>query len=111
MSVGLRIIFIVASLLTAGFVLVKIRKSQFSISDTIFWLLFSLLLLVLSIFPQIPIFFAELIGFVSPSNFIFVMFIFLLVIKIFLLSLKISKLESKFTTLVQNEALRDEKNS
>ena len=101
----LRIVLFVASAITAVFVFRKIRKSQFVIEDTLFWIFFCLMLLVLSIFPKISFFFASLLGFQAPVNFIFVIFIFLLVTKVFLLSVKLSKTETKLNELIQKFAI------
>ena len=105
MSLVLRIILIAVSLLTLFFVLIKIRKAQFTISDTLFWLFFCVFLLVIGIFPQIPFFFAKLIGFQAPSNLVFVAIIFLLLVKMFLMSVKLSRLEDKLSRLVSRRAL------
>ncbi|MBQ6552733.1 MAG: DUF2304 domain-containing protein [Clostridia bacterium] len=109
MSLVLRIILIAVSLLTLIFVFVKIRKSQFYVSDTLFWLFFCVFLLVIGIFPQIPSFFANLIGFQAPSNFVFVAIIFLLLVKMFLMSVKLSRLEDKLSRLVSRQALDEGK--
>ena len=52
-------------------ILRKIRKSQVRIEDSVFWLLFSLGLILLSLFPQLASWAANLIGVVSPVNFVF----------------------------------------
>ena len=52
MSWVLRAILILASVLTCFWILRKIRKSQVRIEDSVFWLLFSLGLIVLSLFPS-----------------------------------------------------------
>lgn len=109
MSLVLRIILIAVSLLTLLFVLIKIRKAQFSIGDTLFWLFFCVILLVIGIFPQIPFFFARLIGFQAPSNLVFVGVIFLLLIKLFLMSVKLARLEDKLNRLVSRQALDEGK--
>ena len=99
---------IVGCVLTVAFVFRKIKKSQFKIGDTLYWLFFSLFLLVMSIFPT-PIFWlSEFIGFESPSNFIFVTIIFLLIIKIFLLDARVAKLEDKQTKFAQKYAIDNE---
>ena len=110
MSLVLRIILIAVSLLTLIFVFVKIRKAQFFVSDTLFWLFFCAVLLVIGIFPQIPAFFAELLGFQAPSNLVFVGIIFLLLVKMFLMSVKMSRLEDKLSRLVSRQALDEQKN-
>ena len=109
MSLVLRIILIAVSLLTLLFVLIKIRKAQFCVSDTLFWLFFCVILLVIGVFPQIPSFFAKLLGFQAPSNLVFVGVIFLLLIKLFLMSVKLSRLEDKLSRLVSRRALDDGK--
>ena len=53
MSVSLRILLIVAAVITVIWILKKIRKSKVKMEDAIFWLVFSGVLLVLAVFPQI----------------------------------------------------------
>ena len=109
MQKGLIIILIAASLITAVFVIRKIRKSQFKIGDTLYWLVFFLLLLLMSIFPNAVSWVSDLIGFEASSNFIFVAIIFLLLVKIFLLDARVSKNEDKLTKLTQKYAIDNEK--
>ena len=54
MGLGLQYFFIVASIITFVFVIKKIQKHGLDIADAITWILWALLLLVISIFPQIP---------------------------------------------------------
>ncbi len=108
MQLGLILTLIIASVITAIFVVRKIVKSQFKIGDTLYWLLFCILLLVMCIFPKAVTFVSDLIGFESPSNFIFVAIIFLLLVKIFLLDVRAAKIEDKLTKLSQKYALDNE---
>ncbi len=110
MKLSLSIILIVVSVLVCFFVFSKIRKSQFSINDTLYWIFFVLLLLIISIFPKVPYFFASLLGFEATSNFVFVLIIFLLVIKVFLMSVEISSLQNKLFAVVQKYALDGNEN-
>ena len=105
---GLSIAMLSASVITAIFVFIKIKKSQFKIGDTLYWLLFCLFLLVMSIFPKVIYWVSDKIGFESPSNFIFVIIIFLLLVKIFLLDARVSKNEDKLTKLSQRYAIDNE---
>lgn len=105
MSWMLRSCLILASLLTAGVILGKIRKSKVQIEDSIFWVLFSLVLLVFSVFPKLAYWLSDLIGIQSPANFIFMLVIFLLLVKIFSMSVRMSQLEAKHRELVQRIAL------
>lgn len=109
MNRGLIITLVSACVLTAIFVFRKIRKSQLKIGDTLYWMLFCLLLLLMAIFHKAVYAVSGFIGFESPSNFIFVVIIFLLLVKIFLLDLRVIKLEDKATKIAQKYALDHEK--
>ena len=110
MTVILRVVLIVVSVLLAFFVLRKIRQSKVKIEDSIFWVMFALLLVVFSVFPRVADILSNFVGTYSTSNFIFMFVIFILLMKVFSLSLKISQLESKVTSLIQAVALeREEK--
>ena len=66
----IRVCLIVGSLVTAMYVLMRVRRAKVQIEDTIFWLLFSVVLLVLAIFPGIAYWASRLLGFQSPINFV-----------------------------------------
>ena len=102
MTIWFQIVLIFVSVMTCAFILRSIRKSQVQINDAIFWVFFSLILLVFSIFPSLAETIASALGIVSAVNFIF-----LLLINQFQLTLKLSKLDTKFKNLVQTIALRD----
>jgi len=107
MSPILRVLLIAGALLTAIFFVRLIRKRRLQIDHTIFWMLFSMLLLLIAIFPQIITWLAGILGFVSPANFVFLMIIFLLILRLFSVTLKISRLEQQVASLTQNLAIRD----
>lgn len=106
---GLTIALITACIITAAFVFRKIKKSQFKIGDTLYWLLFCLLLLLMSLFPKVIFAISDFIGFESPSNFVFLAIIFLLLVKIFLLDVRLARLEDKLTVFAQKTAIENEK--
>ena len=105
MSIVLRIILIIVSILNCGWILKRIQKSQVKIEDSILWILFSGFLIFISIFPGIVEYGAKLTGIASPVNFVYLAIIFILILKIFRLSIRISQLESKLQTLAQKYAL------
>lgn len=109
MSILLRVILILVSMLTMFFMLRKIRHAKVQIEDTIFWIVFSALLIIISIFPQIADFCTRLLGIYSTVNFIFLFIIFVLIVKLFLMTIKISQLENKIKELVQNYAIKNNK--
>lgn len=110
MSVSLRIILIIASIITLVFVFRKIKKAQFVVEDTLYWFFFCLILLLFSLFPKIPYSLSKLCGFEATSNFVFVTIIFLLLIKLFMISVKLSKLETRISRFIQEYALHNRSN-
>ena len=119
MSVVLRVVLIVVSVIVVFFAMRKIRKAQLNIDDSIFWILFSLILLVVSIFPQIAIWAAGLLGIESPANFVFLFMIFVVLVKLFQLAIDLSVLTHRLNRLAQKISLnryddtekKDEKNT
>lgn len=107
MSPVFRIILIIASLLTLFGIIKKIRNAKVQIESSLFWIIFSALLLILSIFPQIAVFVTDLLGIYSTVNFIFLFVIFVLLIHQFANSVKISQLENKIKELTQEIAVRE----
>ena len=105
MSIGFQIVLVVVSLGTCGFILLNIRKYRVQINDALFWIFFSLILLVFSIFPKLAEIIAASLGIASAVNFIFLFIIFLLLMNQFQLTVRLSKLDTKFKNLVQVIAL------
>ena len=106
MSLALRILLMIFSVGFVYFVWKRIRKDQLRIQDSIFWILLSVLVLILAFFPQIAIGMAQHLGIISPVNFVFLVFIFCAFIKIFSMAAKISNLEDKINKLSYEEAKR-----
>ena len=95
MSFKLQLVFIFASLITFLFVIKKIQKHGLNIDDAIIWILWSIGLLIISVFPQIPSWISKELGFMSTSNFIFCSFIFFLYIMLFTQTAQISRINTK----------------
>ena len=93
MPVMLRSVLVIASVLTTLLIMRKIRKGKMMIEDSLFWIGFSFMLILFSIFPQIVFKMSDLVGTQSASNFIFQM------------SMKISQMEAKFKDLVVRMAI------
>lgn len=101
MPLELRITMIVVSVLVLLYVLAKIRASKMNISDSIFWIVVALLLIVLAVFPPVSVFFSQLIGIQTPFNFVLLVFIAILLLKSFLLSIQLSQQKEKLKKLDQ----------
>lgn len=107
MSLSLKIVLVVFSILTCFYIARKLRKSQMNINDTVFWIFFAVILVLLSVFPGIAEWGSKLLGFQAPVNFVFVVVIFLLILRIFIMSIKISVLEDKLRNLTEEIAIRE----
>lgn len=105
MNITLRVFLIISAATVLYFVVRKIKKSKFEAADSIFWLLFTALLVVLGIFPQISYGLSSFFGFESPSNFILLCVIAILLIRIFSLTAKVSLMRTKLDSLAQEIAL------
>ena len=107
MSLSLKIVLVVFSILTCFYIARKLRKSQMNINDTVFWIFFAVILVLLSVFPGIAGWGSKLLGFQAPVNFVFVVVIFLLILRVFVMSIKISVLEDKLRNLTEEIAIRE----
>ena len=105
MSILFRLLLFLVSTGALFFVLIKIRKSQVQIDNAIFWILFMLALVFISVFPRIAIDISNWIGIESPANCVFLGIIFILLLKVFHLSLHISKQQYQIQQLSQIVAL------
>ena len=106
----LRVVLIVVSLTTMAYMMHKIRQAKVQIEAALFWVIFSLVLVVFAIFPPAADACARLLGIYSTPNFLFLSMIFLLMVKIFSMTIHISQLEEKHKELIQKMAL-DQKES
>lgn len=111
MTIAVRICLIGVSLLTIIYMMRKIRQSKLQIEYAIFWVIFSVMLLVLSIFPQIAIGMAKFLGIDSPVNLVFIFIIFILLLKMFMMTIELSQMENKLKELIQKIGIKDKKMS
>ena len=105
MTLTLRVVLVLVSLMTLLFVMRKVRSSKIRLEDSMAWILFSGVLFVLSVFPGIFDFLAELAGVYSTVNFVFLFFIFVLLILCFSLNMKVSQMDTKIKELTQHLAI------
>jgi hypothetical protein len=77
------------------------------IEYAIFWIVFSGILLIFSIFPFLVAVFTRMIGMELPVNFIFLLFILLLIMKAFFQTIETSALENKVRNLTQRLAIEE----
>ena len=109
LSGPIRLLLVLGSFLTLLFVLRRVRQAKVQIEDSIFWLFFSVFLLLLSLFPEFTTLVAKRFGFVSEINVVYLSIIFLLLTTLFFLSMRVSRLDSTLRDLTQRVALDEEK--
>ena len=107
MSVYLRILLVIGSIITLLFVLHKVKQSKMQVFDTIVWVAFSVLLVLLGAFPRIVMIIKSLIGIESSVNCVFLLIIFFLIVEQFGLSVKLSIMEYKFKNAIEHISVID----
>ena len=103
----IRVCLILGSFITAGYILRRVRHAKVQIEDTIFWLMFSFVLILVSIFPEIADWLSMRLGIYSTVNMVFLIIIFALLLRVFLLTIKISQMEHRVSILVEELANRE----
>ena len=109
MSSLLRVILAIGAFVALGVVINRVKRGKIRVADSIFWVVSAAVLLVVAIFPGIAFFFSGLLGFLSPSNFVFVVIIALMLIKLFSLSCELARQTNRIDELSQEIALHNKK--
>ncbi|MFR2571506.1 MAG: DUF2304 domain-containing protein [Clostridia bacterium] len=109
MSITLRIVLIISSILAFILCIRKIKKSELKIENSIIWLLGSLILILMSIFSNAVTWISSVLGFEAPVNFVWMCAIGFLLIEIFLDNIRISNLNEKVKNLDHYIALKENK--
>lgn len=114
MNISLRLGLIIVSLVLVLTVLLNLKKEAMPVKYALIWILSSFIIFLIGLFPEIFIWIAKLLGFVSMSNMVIGMFIFILLIITMFLTIIVSGQKKKITLLIQEvsmlkERLNDEK--
>ena len=107
MSPVFQVLLIFGAILMTYYILKRIRQSKLQIEYAIFWIVFSGILLVFSIFPFFVVIATKMIGMELPVNFIFLFFILILILKAFFQTIETSALENKVRNLTQRLAIEE----
>lgn len=107
MSPVFQVLLIFGAILMTYYILKRIRQSKLQIEYAIFWIVFSGILLLFSIFPFLVALMTRMIGMELPVNFIFLFFIFILILKAFFQTIETSALENKVRNLTQRLAIEE----
>lgn len=101
MSVALRICLVALSIISLFYIIRKIRYSKMQIEYTLFWIVLSIIMILMAVFPQIVYWIAYMFGIMSPANMVYLFIIGILLVKVFMMTIEISNLESKVQALIQ----------
>ncbi len=107
MSITLRIILIISSILSFVLCVRKIKKSELKIENSIIWLLGSIILILMSVFSNAVTWISTQLGFEAPVNFVWMCAIGFLLIELFLDNIRISNLNEKIKNLNHYIALKE----
>lgn len=109
MSIVLRIILIVSSVLSFILCIKKIKQAKLAVENSIVWLSGSIILVLMSIFSDFVTWISSKLGFISPANFVFLCIITFLLIAVYTNNLKIAELNEKIKNLNHYIALKEQK--
>lgn len=101
-------VFILISILVMLFIILSVKKSTLSIKESFYWFVSTILMLILSIFPEIINWLAKIIEVSYPPSLLFVLCIIFLVLMIFRCSKKIADQNEKIRYLIQEISILKE---
>ena len=107
MSITLRILLIACSIIAFFLCIRKIKQSKLKITDSIIWILGSILLILMSIFSNVVTWISAKLGFIAPVNFVFFIMIVFLLIETFIHNMRVSALNEKIKNLNHYIALKE----
>ena len=111
MSWQLHILLIIVTVALFIILIKNVKKGKLRSDYASGWVLCSLILVLIAIFPQIIYFISRQIKVMSPANLIFAIIILLLIILVYILLSKVSSLEEKQKNIIQEIAILKEKNN
>ncbi len=107
MTITLRIILIISSLISFLLCVTKIKQAKLKIENSVIWMTGSIILILMSIFSNLVEWLSDKLGFMAPVNFVFLVIIGFLVIQTFIDNIRISILNEKIKDLNHYIALKE----
>lgn len=101
--------FIILAIIVIIYVFNIVRKKQFSIKESFWWMIASIIMLILAIYPYSIDRIANMLGIAYPPSLLFVLCIIFLLFILFRNSRKIFELQLKVIELGQEVAVLKEK--
>ena len=110
MTLTLRIILIISSLIAFVLCVTKIKQSKLKVTNSVIWMFGSIVLILMSIFSDAVEWLSAKLGFIAPVNFVFLIIIGFLLIQTFIDNIRITNLNDKVKDLNHYIALKEYKN-
>lgn len=105
MTLNLRLGLVLVSLVILIIVIVQLRKRTIPVRYSLVWMFSSLLILLIAIIPNLFVKIAKYLGFVTMSNLVIAMFIFILLMICLTLTVIVSSQRRKITLLMQEVSI------
>lgn len=109
MNVNLRLGIITVSLVLLLIVLINLKREKIPVKYALIWVLSSFIIFLIGVLPGMFMWLANLLGFVTMSNMVIGMFIFILLIITMALTIIVSGQKRKITLLIQEVSILKEK--
>lgn len=109
MTLTLRFILIICSLISFFLCIMKIKQAKLKVENSVIWMIGSILLILMSIFFNVIEWISNKLGFIAPVNFVFLIIIGFLLIQTFIDNIRISTLNEKIKDLNHYIALKEYK--
>ncbi len=107
MTITLRIILIISSMLSFILCIKKMRQAKLQVTNSIIWMIGSIVLILMSIFSEVVAWVSTKLGFMAPVNFVFFIMIVFLLIQVFIDDIRISTLNEKIKNIDHYIALKE----
>ena len=107
LSLTLRVILIVASIIAFLLLIIRIKQAKLKISNAFTWMVGAILLILMSVFYDAVQWISMKLGFYAPVNFVFLVIISFLLIETFIDNIRISQLNEKIKNLSHYIALKE----
>lgn len=104
-----RIFFIVVGILLILYIYHNVKKHTMSQDESMLWMLGSVVILILSIWPNIVVWLSGIVGIEYPPSLLFLITSVYMVLFLFRNSQQISVLKEKNKELIQNAALLEKR--
>ena len=107
MTITLRIILIISSILSFILCIKKMRQAKLQVTNSIIWMIGSIVLILMSIFSEVVAWVSTKLGFMAPVNFVFFIMIVFLLIQVFANDIRTSIMNEKIKNIDHYIALKE----